>query len=61
MGSISVSIAELAPYFYKMAEWIKNDETPDPDVVEGARGIAVAVAAQESLKTGRAVTVRNDF
>ena len=53
--------AELAPYFYKMVEWIKNDETPDPDVVEGARGIAVAVAAQESLKTGRAVKVRNGF
>ena len=53
--------AELVPYFYKMAEWIKNDETPDPGVVEGARGIAVAVAAQESLKTGQVVKVRNDF
>ena len=53
--------AELIPYFYKMAECIREDKAPEPDALEGARGIAVAVAAEESLKKGRAIRVRNDF
>ena len=53
--------AELLPYFHNMAGWIANDETPDPDIVDGARAVAVGVAAKESLKTGRAVEVRNEF
>jgi len=60
-GLIEGHAAELVPYFYKMAECIENDQEPEPGVVDGARGIAVAVAAQESLETGMPVNARNDF
>lgn len=53
--------SELLPYFHKMAEWIADDGEPEPNVVDGARGIAVAVAAHESLATGRSIEVRNEF
>ena len=52
---------ELVPYFRKMAGWIQNDVAPEPDIIDGARAVAVGVAAKESLKTGCAVKVRNDF
>ncbi len=52
---------ELVPYFRKMAQWIENDEIPEPNIIDGARAVAVGVAAKESLKSGRAEKVRNDF
>ena len=44
-----------------MAQWIENDESPEPNIIDGARAVAVGVAAKESLKSGRAEKVRNDF
>ena len=52
---------ELLRYFYKMAHWIVADEEPSPSVRDGARVVAVALAAQESLSTGRPVKVCNNF
>lgn len=52
---------ELLLYFYKMAHWVVKDKEPTPSVRDGARVVAVALAAQESLSTGRTVKVRNDF
>ena len=52
---------ELLLYFYKMAHWIVEDKEPTPSVRDGARVVAVALAAQESLSTGQTVKVRNDF
>lgn len=53
--------SELVPYFYKMANCIVNDEEPEPSVLDGARAVAIGVAAQESLKVGGSVKVKNDF
>ena len=52
---------ELLLYFHKMAHWIVEDKAPTPSVRDGARVVAVALAAQESLSTGQTVKVRNDF
>ena len=52
---------ELVAYFHNMAKWLENDEAPKPDIVDGSRAVAVGVAAQESLRTGRAVPVQNQF
>jgi predicted dehydrogenase len=60
-GAIEGHAAELVPYFLKMARWIDSNEEPEPNVLEGARGIAVAVAARQSLASGQPVKVRNDF
>ncbi len=52
---------ELLLYFHKMADWIVEDKEPTPSVHDGARVVAVALAAQESVSTGQTVKVRNDF
>lgn len=52
---------ELLLYFHKMAHWIVEDKEPTPSVRDGARVVAIALAAQESLSTGQTVKVRNDF
>ena len=52
---------ELLLYFHKMAQWIVEDQDPTPSVRDGARVVAVALAAQESLSTGQTVKVCNDF
>ncbi|MCZ6678515.1 MAG: Gfo/Idh/MocA family oxidoreductase [Candidatus Poribacteria bacterium] len=52
---------ELLLYFDKMARCILDDKAPTPSVRDGACVVAVALAAGESLSTGQAVKVRNDF
>ena len=52
---------ELLLYFHKMAHWIVEDKEPTPSVRDGARVVAVALAAQESVSTGQVVKVCNDF
>ncbi len=52
---------ELLLYFHKIAHWIVEDKEPTPSVRDGARVVAVALAAQESISAGKPVKVRNDF
>ena len=52
---------ELLLYFHKMVDWIVEDKAPTPSVRDGARVVAVALAAQESVLTGQTVKVHNDF
>jgi len=52
---------ELVVYFRNMAKCLEYDTAPKPDIVDGSRAVAVGVAAQESLRTGRAVPVQNQF
>jgi predicted dehydrogenase len=47
--------------FNRFAECIEKDERPDPDEVEGAKGVAVAAAAWESIRTHKPVRVRKKF
>jgi predicted dehydrogenase len=47
--------------FHRFAACIDGDEKPDPDELEGARGVAVAAAAGESIRTGRSVAVKREF
>ena len=47
--------------FKRFAACIERDEKTDPDEIEGARGIAVAAAAWESIRTGKPVKVRRSF
>ena len=45
----------------QFADCLLNDKTPSPNEVEGAKTIAVGVAAWESIKTGLPVKVRKEF
>jgi predicted dehydrogenase len=47
--------------FRYFADCINKDRKPDPDEIEGARGVAVGAAAWESIRTGRSVKVKHDF
>jgi len=40
---------------------LDNDREPSPSVVDGAKSVAVGVAAWESIKTGQSVKVFNEF
>jgi len=40
---------------------LDQDLDPSPNVVDGAKSIAVGVAAWESILTGKSVKVYNDF
>jgi predicted dehydrogenase len=48
-------------YLDHFSRVLEFDEEPIPDVVEGAKTIAVCSAAWESVKTGKPVAVFNDF
>ena len=41
--------------FEQFFDCLENDRRPDPDEIQGARGVAVADAAWESIRTGQAV------
>ncbi len=43
------------------SDCIRSGGEPDPDAVEGARGVAVGEAAWESIRTGRPARVKRDF
>ncbi len=47
--------------FRYFADCINKDRKPDPDEIEGARGVAVGAAAWESIRSGRSVQVKHDF
>ncbi len=42
-------------------ECLDNDRKPSPDELDGARAVAVAAAAWESMETGGVVKVVNAF
>ena len=48
-------------YLEHFADCLKNDLEPIPGIREGAKSIAVCCAAYESLRTGEAVKVNNNF
>jgi predicted dehydrogenase len=52
---------EVLRYVLEMEECILNNTKPSVNEVEGAKCIAVSEAAWESIRTGKAVKVFNDF
>lgn len=48
-------------YLEHFADCLENDKEPVPGIREGAKSIAACCAAYESLRTGEAVKVKNDF
>ncbi len=48
-------------YMRHFQECLDKDLEPSPSVVDGAKSVAVGVAAWESIRTGQAVRVCNDF
>ncbi len=48
-------------YMRHFQECLEADIEPSPNVVDGAKSIAVGVAAWESIKTGQPVKVYNEF
>jgi predicted dehydrogenase len=47
--------------FHYFADCITENTNPDPDEIEGAKGVAVGAAAWESIRTGKPVKVEIDF
>jgi len=52
---------EIIRCLYHLKDCIQNDTDPMPDAVEGARTVAVSLAAWESARTGHPVKVRKEF
>ena len=48
-------------YMRHLQQCLEGDLEPTPNVVEGAKSVAVGVAAWESIRKGRPVKVFNDF
>ena len=48
-------------YMRHFQECIEEDTEPSPNAVDGAKSVAVGVAAWESIETGQPVKVFNDF
>ena len=48
-------------YMRHFQQCLEEDLEPSPNVVDGAKSIAVGVAAWESIRTGQPVKVFNDF
>lgn len=46
------------PHFQQCLD---QDLEPSPNVIDGAKSVAVGVAAWESIRTGQPVKVFNDF
>ena len=53
--------ATVIRYMRHFQDCLDNDLDPSPGVLDGAKSVAVGVAAHESIKTGKAVKVFNDF
>jgi predicted dehydrogenase len=53
--------ATVIRYMRHFQDCLDNDREPSPNVTEGAKSVAVGVAAWESIKTGKTVKVFNDF
>jgi predicted dehydrogenase len=53
--------ATVIRYMRHFQDCLDNDLEPSPGVLDGARSVAVGVAAWESIRTGQVVKVFNDF
>ena len=53
--------ATVMRYMRHFQECLDKGTDPSPSVVDGAKSVAVGVAAWESVKTGKAVKVWNAF
>jgi predicted dehydrogenase len=53
--------ATVIRYMRHFQDCLDHDLQPSPSVVDGAKSVAVGVAAWESIKTGRVVKVCNEF
>jgi predicted dehydrogenase len=53
--------ATVIRYMRHFQDCLDNDLAPSPGVVDGAKAVAVGVAAWESIKTGQTVRVVNEF
>lgn len=53
--------ATVIRYMQHFQDCLDNDLEPSPSVVDGAKSVAVGVAAWESIRTGKVVQVFNDF
>ena len=53
--------ATVVRYMRHFQDCLDNDLDPSPSVVDGAKSVAVGVAAWESIRTGQTVQVFNDF
>jgi len=53
--------ATVIRYMRAFQDCLDNDREPSPGVVDGAKSVAVGVAAWESIRTGQAVKVFNEF
>jgi len=54
-------INEVIRFLRHLQNCIESDKTPNPDAVEGAKTIAVCLAAWESVRTGKPIRVRREF
>jgi predicted dehydrogenase len=53
--------AAVIGYMRHLQDCLDNDCEPSPSVLDGAKAVAAGAAAWESVKTGKAVEVANDF
>ena len=53
--------ATVIRYMRHFQECLDNDLEPSPSVLDGAKSVAVGVAAWESIRTGQVVKVVNEF
>lgn len=53
--------AAVIRYMRHLQECIDGDRATLPDVLDGAKSVAVGVAAWESVRTGKVVEVNNEF
>jgi len=53
--------ATVKRYMRHFQECIDKDTEPSPNVLDGAKSVAAGVAAWESIRTGKAVDVFNDW
>jgi predicted dehydrogenase len=53
--------ATVIRYMRHFQDCLDNDKEPSPGVLDGAKSVAAGVAAWESVRTGQAVKVFNDF
>jgi predicted dehydrogenase len=53
--------ATVIRFMRHFQDCLDNDLTPSPGVVDGAKSVAVGVAAWESVRSGQAVKVFNEF
>ena len=58
---ISGHVDEVVRFLRHLQDCIENDRTPSPDAVEGAKTVAIGLAAWESIGTGKPVEVRTEF